>query len=179
MNRPLRVLVVDDSETAAELFKAHLETDQSIKAEVTSSLAGAIQRVQKGGIDAVVLDLFLGDASDMEGVKAMSEAVPSVPIVVASGAFPPLERESLEAGAEDYLRKSEISQQLIVRALRFAVIRRQVRERFMVAHRSLDSTEAALRRTDQALKDADRFKAAVDTGKTPVAMPVQEEGVMP
>jgi CheY-like chemotaxis protein len=158
MRRPLKVLVVDDSEFQAQAFKSHLESDKEIRAEIAPNLKEAIERVQQGGIDAVLLDLLMPDSSDTSGVRAINEASPALPIVVLSGLTPALESEAYAAGAEDYIIKEDISKELLIRTLRHAVIRREVRAKFGPAYRSMHGT-------NEAIKEAEVFKKAVDVGE--------------
>lgn len=79
--------------------------------------------------DAVLLDLTLPDSDGLETVEAVVERAPDVPIVVITGRRSDVGPESIQRGAQDYLRKGHLTGEMLHRALRYAIDRhRQQRE---------------------------------------------------
>ena len=127
----LRVLLVQDDTADLRWFEDELRGSAPPWCELdnAATLVGAIERVQAGGIDAVLLDLCLPDARGLEAVTRMRAAATGLPIVVLAGLDD--ERVALNAlkeGAQDYLIKDRVSGSLLARAVRHAVERKRVEE---------------------------------------------------
>lgn len=120
--QPLAVLVVEDAEAVAELIEIWL-TDVSaelgpMRVVRATRLAGALERLAGGDIDAVLLDLSLPDSQGVATVSAVVGHSPHVPVVVLTGNRDPgIAIDSVRAGAEDYLPKEQMSADYLRRTL--------------------------------------------------------------
>jgi CheY-like chemotaxis protein len=129
MNRPVRVLIVEDLPLTAAVVKTALEQETNITAEYAMSLEEALKRLDGGGdIDVVLLDLGLPDADGVKAVDALMASHPETPIVVLSGNSDEY-AAALEAGAHEFLFKPSNGPE-IAKSLRNAVIRHKVRPIF-------------------------------------------------
>ena len=82
--------------------------------------------MRTGDIAAVILDLGLPDSNGLDSLRRLRREFPELPVVVLTG----LEDEnaalqSLWEGAQDYLLKNEISANVVIRAVRFAIERKR------------------------------------------------------
>jgi DNA-binding NarL/FixJ family response regulator len=118
--------LVEDNPADAELVRAFLEEGSAsfCQLEEARRLSAALKRIVRGGIDVVLLDLWLPDSSGLATFQRFHARCNDVPVVVLSG----MDQESvaLEAvkmGAQDYLVKGKADGEMLVRALRFAVER--------------------------------------------------------
>lgn len=121
-----RLLLVEDSRGDALLYKALLAKTEPapITVDHCGTLAEALVHLATMPCDAVFLDLGLPDAEGAEGVRRLCAHFPDVPVIVITGRDDEdLGVEVIEAGAQDYLLKSEAKGKLLVRALRNAVAR--------------------------------------------------------
>jgi sigma-B regulation protein RsbU (phosphoserine phosphatase) len=87
-------------------------------------LSAAIQRCQEDRFDVVLLDLGLPDSSGLETFYSLYAYANDVPIVVLSGYDD--ERtaiQAVQAGAQDYLVKGQLTDHLLVRSIRYAIER--------------------------------------------------------
>jgi two-component system cell cycle response regulator len=127
--RTLSVLVVEDNPAYARLVQETLKdsTLDEIEVEVAPMLAEALDRLGRGGIDVVLLDLGLPDARGSEGFLRLCEDHPEVPVVVLTG-FDDEEMamEVVRQGAQDYLVKGRSENDSLGRALRYAVERHRM-----------------------------------------------------
>jgi PAS domain S-box-containing protein len=125
-NAPMHVLVVEDNPTQSTLLRLHLQKLGFI-VDCVTSLASTLERLSKPGIDVVLLDLSLPDSNGIESfyrVHALSE---SMPVVVLSALDDhQVALEALQNGAQDYLIKGRVSDDSIVRCLRYAIERNRV-----------------------------------------------------
>jgi signal transduction histidine kinase len=151
----VRILLVEDSAGDARLFAELLNElpDRPFELTTVGSLAAAVEAAPY--CDVVFLDLSLPDAHGLVTVSRMVGVARNLPIVVLTGNDDDrVAVEAMKAGAQDYLRKSEITPSLIARAARYAVERKAAEEN---ARRLAKSDEAA-RRAD--------FTAAISSAIT-------------
>lgn len=146
MNRPLRVLIVEDSDPMATFLVTALPaTDTKVTAIRVSSLTEALLRIRSERFDVVLLDLLLPDAADVQAIEKIQELAPELPLVVISGMGDVLEEKAMLAGADSYIAKGDdVSPALMIRSLRHAVIRNEVNQRFRRAYESLDASKKVL-----------------------------------
>jgi CheY-like chemotaxis protein len=81
-----RVLVVDDEEAIAEYFRIILAAER-YEVTVTPSMRRAIEEFGRdpGRLDAVLLDMMLGDGTGLELYRRIRQVRPDLPIVVCTG----------------------------------------------------------------------------------------------
>ncbi len=121
-----RVLIVEDSRTAAFALKTQLEAT-GLVCDVTGELQAALKHLSTTGYDLVILDLGLPDVTGLEGLAAIKAACPDLAVVILTGTNDSdLAVQALKAGAQDYVVKGEYGQ-LLMRTLAFAYERNEVR----------------------------------------------------
>ena len=113
--------------------------------------ADAAQCLRQQEFDVLLLDLSLPDITGRETfLRARAEA-PHLPIVVLTGETnEALGLEAVRHGIQDYLIKGQAYGRQTVRAIRYAIERKQVEE--------------ALKRTEEALRESERQLRAVELG---------------
>ena len=158
----MNVLVVDDELKNAELVAAELR-DAGFTAHHVGGGAAALDLLERGGIDAVVTDLRMRPPDGMALLATIRERWPAT-IVVMMTAYAALEtaREALKQGAQDYVEKEGDYVDLIVRILREAGERLDLRQ----SNASLTATVEGLRReTLPVVGDAPATRAALDMAR--------------
>ena len=138
-----RLLVVEDQPDFAALIAVMLSVaDPKWDIDRRERLDEALARLAESGIEAVLLDLRLPDASGLHAVDAVVGSFPDVAVVVMTSYDRTMAVEALQRGAQDYLIKGDINAALLSRSLSYAVSRKRA--------------ELAQRRSDA------RFRAAVE-----------------
>jgi len=126
--KTLNVLLIEDNPDYAGLVQQWLSAagDQvSFVLIWTDSLGGGLNRLRQGGVDVILLDLGLPDSDGVETYIAARANAPGIPVIVLSaGDSESLALRMIQEGAEDYLVKSSCNGELLVRAVRYAVVRR-------------------------------------------------------
>ena len=86
-SKPIKILLVEDNPEDVFLLERTLQKSRGTKfdIETVESLRKAISRLQKGGIDVVLLDLSLTDSKGLDTFNALQAEVPEIPIIVLSG----------------------------------------------------------------------------------------------
>lgn len=119
------LLVEDNAEYSAYVADVLSVSDGSFRTTSAGSVRDAIAHLAKGGIDLVLLDLSLPDSAGLETLHRVLPAAAGAPVVILSGLLDPeLAVAALQAGAQEYLVKSEIGPGGISRVIRYAVERR-------------------------------------------------------
>jgi two-component system, OmpR family, phosphate regulon response regulator PhoB len=112
--RDARILVVDDDEQLRSLLLLVLE-GEGFPVLVASDAAGAVDAVQKGLADLVVLDISLG-RDDGRMVLGKIREIGNLPVIFISGKSDTADRVlGLRLGADDYLPKPFSPVELVAR----------------------------------------------------------------
>jgi len=126
----IRVLLVeDDADDAVLVERALVGTRRPYVCETAGDIAVALDRLARGGIDVVLLDLGLPDALGLDGVNRIGAEHPFVPVVVLTG----LDDEevglkAVQVGAQDYLVKGDRDPRVLDRSLRYAIERKRAEQ---------------------------------------------------
>lgn len=124
--RTMRVLVVEDSATLAQIYRINLSR-HGFQSEWVTSLVETIARLRDPGIDIILLDLSLPDSHGIDTffrVHAQSEETPIV--VLSSFDDESTAMQALKGGAQDYLIKGRATDEAIIRCLRYSMERAQI-----------------------------------------------------
>jgi sigma-B regulation protein RsbU (phosphoserine phosphatase) len=123
---PVRVLLVEDNPGDARLIREFIAESGGANFEVewAKRLDVGLERLGRGGISVVLLDLTLPDSHGIGTFLKLHARAPEVPVVVLSGlADETVAVQAVHEGAQDYLVKGQGDGRLLVRALRYAVER--------------------------------------------------------
>jgi signal transduction histidine kinase len=125
----LDILLVEDNPGDAKLVQHYLETAETryfvedISLTHLESLT-ATRDVEPEAFDVLLLDLGLPESRGLETLDRATDLLNGLPIIVLTGMQ---DREksmaAIERGAQDYLPKSELDGDRLVRALRYAIVR--------------------------------------------------------
>ena len=120
---PWRLLLVDDDEDNYRVVRRLLGRGLpgAIIDRVTTLSDACREAVSS---DCVLLDIGLPDAGGTAGVKRLTQEVPDTAVVVlARATSEELGAAALSAGAQDYLIKGRVDEQLLARSVRYAIER--------------------------------------------------------
>jgi two-component system, cell cycle sensor histidine kinase and response regulator CckA len=124
----IRILLVEDSPSVVYQIKSLLtrSTEPLFEVEHSADLGSALERIADEGIDLVLLDLGLPDSEGLETFRRMQERAVNAAMVVFTGVDDEkLAFEALRQGAQDYLVKGQVDASLLIRAIRYAMERKQ------------------------------------------------------
>jgi Flp pilus assembly CpaE family ATPase len=137
----LTVLLIEDSPQFAQLVQhwlANMPGGAAFVLNWTDSLADGMNRLDRGGVDVILLDLGLPDCSGMETfIQARDRALKTPIVILSSADSETLALQMIQEGAEDYLVKSSCDAGTLARAVRRAVVRRKSHAAAMPASSSL------------------------------------------
>lgn len=131
MDDLLHILLVEDSTAYANYIREELTSGEGVfTVSHADRIRAALVLLRAGGIDVILLDLGLPDSDGLATVHRVVEAGGGIPIIVLSSLDDPgLATAAVQAGAQDYLVKSEIEGRVLARVIRYAVERRAAEAR--------------------------------------------------
>jgi len=145
MSEKLQILAVEDNPGDVDFVHEMLpETGSlSFQIESVSRLAEALTRLERKGIDLVLLDLSLPDSNGLTTFQKLRQAAPDVPVIVLTGTNDQeLAVAAMRDGAQDYLVKEQVGGSLLVRTIRYALERQKAEEARLVLIKSLQDALA-------------------------------------
>lgn len=128
---PIQILLVDDDEDDFLLVERYCSRFHGRAAEVKwcGSFEAGLAALTVSTPDVVLVDYRLGGRN---GVDLLREATPfcRAPFIVLTGqGAHEVDLEAMQAGAADYLVKSEITSAILERTIRYAIERRRAEDR--------------------------------------------------
>jgi signal transduction histidine kinase len=127
----VRILLIEDNRGDARLIREALaETgSQSFHLEHVETLGDGRERLKKGDINFVLLDLSLPDSHGIETFIRLHAHMREIPIVIMSGMDDEtLALEAVQKGAQDYLVKGQTDGKLLYRVIRYALERKRLEQ---------------------------------------------------
>jgi DNA-binding NarL/FixJ family response regulator len=163
----IHVLLIEDNPGDAHLVQEYLTVgeDVSFALECAERLAVGLERLLRGGIDLVLLDLSLPDSHGLDTLDRLVSQAPTVPVVILTGHQEDnLGLESIGRGAQDYLVKGQFTGPVLKRTLRYSVERcragAKLREQEAQLRMLTERLPAILWTTDRDL----RFTSSMGSG---------------
>ncbi len=161
-DRPINVLLIEDEPGDARLVReilAYADSHQ-FNLECTDRLSAGLERLARGGIDVVLLDLGLPDSRGLDTLAALHALESAVPVVVETGLDDEaLALEAVQSGAQDYLIKGHFSHDVLARTIRYAIERKHAERALRESeHRAVSMLEE-LKVTQESLIQAEKLSA--------------------
>ncbi|HSX51877.1 MAG TPA: diguanylate cyclase, partial [Cellvibrio sp.] len=137
----MKLLLIDDNELDRQaIVRTFKKTEWDITIAQASSASEGLEQFDSSDFDAVLLDYRLPDIDGMEVLQLLNKH-PShhaaIIILTGASADDDLEREFIEAGAQDVLFKSEIAHKHLTRAITHARARHVLERQLQESHQRL------------------------------------------
>lgn len=140
----LYVLLVEDDVDYSALLRRRLmgslnqDNGQIFVVAQASLLREAVDYSKTHSVDVIVLDLNLPDTAGLETLVRIQQTAPQAAIIVLTGRDDQtLASQALRLGAQDYLVKGNFNSEVLVRAIRYAVDRKQSEQALSEAAKQL------------------------------------------
>ncbi len=146
---PVKVLLIDDDEDDYILTRQWLAEVESRRYDLhwVDSYDHALEAIGRERYDICLLDYRLGQHSGLELLKELAEVDSRIPVILMTGAERmDVDIEGMRLGATDYLVKGQMTPDLLERAIRYAMARKE--------------SEALLQEAKEAAEEANRAKTA-------------------
>lgn len=128
-DKRIKVLLIEDNPGDARLIKELLADAGGDPFDLlcVDRLSMGLDHLADGGIDLVLLDLSLPDASGLNTFSTLRAHAPHVPVIVLTGLNDEtLAVNAVQEGAQDYLVKGKVDGDLLVRSVRYAIERQRM-----------------------------------------------------
>jgi PAS domain S-box-containing protein len=165
LDKTIKILLIEDNPGDARLIREMFADagGQAFAIEWVSRLADGLERLNRGEIDLVLLDLGLPDSWGLDTFFKAHAHTPEIPFVLLTG----LDDETLalsavRQGAQDYLVKGATDANTLLRAIRYATERKQAEVALEVERKKLYSLLNSLpvfvhlKATDHMIRFANR-----------------------
>lgn len=137
----LRVLLVEDNAAEARLLQEILKGATKATFEfchVKRLTEALIKLEEQGSFDIVLLDLTLPDSQGLESLPKLQQLPKSLPIVVLTHhQDEALALEAVKQGAQDYLVKRDVSLDVLMRSILYAIQRHSLAQALSAENQSL------------------------------------------
>ncbi|MCA9007663.1 MAG: response regulator, partial [Planctomycetaceae bacterium] len=127
----VKVLLIEDNPIHVGLVKTLLAESKSpiFQLQYAGTLQAGLNQLDAASVDVVLLDLTLPDSEDLDTFIRVRSFAPAIPIVIVTSLDDvKLAAKAVEAGAQDYLVKTQLSRTSLIRSIRYAIERTRVRD---------------------------------------------------
>lgn len=135
---PINILLVEDNPADRRLVAERLSQPNEHRFHLlyAESIGEALQVLDQSEISIILLDLMLPDCRNLDSLARIHAAANGIPIVILSEIEDEvLALKALKLGAQDFLVKWQTNGHLLVRAIQYALERKQVEEQlYHLAH---------------------------------------------
>lgn len=154
MNSILRILILEDVETDAELALNELrKTGLAFEAERVETAAAFLTALEEGPPGLILADYHLPTFDGLRALEMASQTCPMVPFLFVTGVMgEDVAVETLKRGATDYILKDRLSR--LGPAVQRALEEAKEKKRRCAAEEALKESEEKFRRIAAAAQDA-------------------------
>ena len=124
----LKILLIEHDEAFARAIGGMLDqARETIGGVVTvTSLAEGLARIEQESFGVILLEFFLPDGAGLANIALLQDAAPLVPVIVLGAADDEaIAVEAVHGGAQDYLVKSHINPNWLLRSIRHTIERHE------------------------------------------------------
>lgn len=142
LGHSVTILLIEDNIAEARLLQEYLQQAESKQFSLVhvKRLGDALNALRHKNYDVILLDLTLPDSQGLSSLSLLIEQSPSIPIVVLTNTNDEdLAIEAVRQGAQDYLVKRQVNVHVLVRALCYAIERKQTLESLRILNKSLEN----------------------------------------
>jgi PAS domain S-box-containing protein len=130
-----RILLIEDDPTQVRLVQIMLDEYHQLNLTfplrfvltAANRLTHALELIQQQTFDVILADLGLPDSQGLNTLRQVRQAAPHSPVLVLSHQLDEIMAvQAVREGAQGYLLKEYVSEQLFIRAIQYAIERHQI-----------------------------------------------------
>ena len=161
----IKVLLVEDNPGDARLILEQLgkTAPKTIELVIVERLEEGLRHLDEEPQNILLLDLGLPDSRGLDTFLKTQEHAPHIPIVVLTDLDDhALALEAVRHGAQDYLVKGEVDGNILVRALHYAIERKQAEEEIRRRAAHLEAINAIIASATSVQDTSELIDTALD-----------------
>ncbi|WP_414566216.1 MULTISPECIES: ATP-binding protein [unclassified Anabaena] len=138
----VKILLIEDNLAEARLLQEFLRQAEFKEFSLVhvKRLREALNELNQSSYDVILLDLTLPDSQGLSSLPLLMSHAPTVPIVVLTNTNDEdLAIEAVRQGAQDYLVKRHVNVDVLVRAVCYAIERKQALETLRTVNQTLQN----------------------------------------
>lgn len=153
-NEITALLVEDNPADVALLTELLLDSEaQFWRLAHSKRLKFALEQIRQTEFDVILLDLSLPDSQGLDTVVQVQTVAPHTPIVVLTGLQDKqLALQAVAQGAQDYLVKGQLSSELLVKTVEYAIERTQILRKLQDRTQELVKTNEILQQREREFR---------------------------
>ena len=132
----IKGLLIEDNPGDVRLIQEMLKNQQKsanetidIDLDIVGTLLDGLNKLNDKLYDVILLDLTLPDSQGLDTFEAVQEKANQIPVIVLSGLDDKtVAIQAVHDGAQDYLVKGHVDEDLLIRAIGYAIERKRVEE---------------------------------------------------
>lgn len=145
MSKRIKVLLVEDN-PADSLFVQEILPEAGYTILSAKTLDEASAALRENDVEIILLDLSLPDGIGLQTLLMMTVAAKKTPIVILTGLDDDdTALQAVKLGAQDYIRKKELNESLLVRSINYAIERVRSSEALRASAMQASDAEGKLR----------------------------------
>jgi two-component system cell cycle response regulator len=138
LDQEINILSVDESVDGFERINTILNDNPHITLARANNIEQGIKSLEDGRFDLVLLDHVLPDGDSFQFLRLMAEKGLEIPVVVSTEKGDELAAlQAIQAGAYDYLPKSQLSQQTLSRSISNALEKSRLQREIRLAMKKM------------------------------------------
>lgn len=152
----IRILLFEYCAADADLVAEYLDhIDLNFNISIVKRLADGIHLLDQNRFDVILLDLSLPDSRGIDSLRSVMKVASEAVVIVLTGADEEeLSLEALQVGAQDYLYKDRLNEEILGRSIRYAIERFNLKRQLETHNTEIQYRETLLRRIFDANTDA-------------------------
>lgn len=153
---------IDDTIRIRDMLQSISSGQYSI--ERLTTLRSALKRIEENSYDVIISDLDLPDSPVEETAFKICQAAPEIPLIVLTEADDErLESNAIKAGAQDFLVKKKLDQDMLSRAVRHSIERKHLDRHLRQARRRLRILHDTAAKLGKCTKKKQAYRIALES----------------
>jgi diguanylate cyclase (GGDEF)-like protein/PAS domain S-box-containing protein len=130
-----RVLLIESDPVHAKAIRDALEASGhgQFDVEWVSRLSEGLERLSKGGLEAILTELSLPDSDGIETLDRLLPVALHIPVLALGASHDPeIATQTVQHGAQDYLPKKHLDPHGLTRVLKYMIARKQTEDALFI-----------------------------------------------
>jgi two-component system, sensor histidine kinase and response regulator len=154
------ILLIEDENDDAVLLRMAASGLAEVRIQHVTTLEAGLERLSHESFDLVISDLGLPGCAGVDACVRLCAHAPDTPVVVLTGNdWEVVGARAIQAGAQDFMSKEDLSRQQLVRTIRHARERHRLLQSVRSAERAAETSRQAIAQAYARLERVEALRA--------------------